>query len=765
MVTHRRARKATTRALMLWVSAASGLLGLLALLLASEDLAWRAGAVLALGLAAWAGLVVHPKKHHATRAWRFARAVWPSLALLWLGWAVVRLARPLDATAYPLLYLLLTFLMGTQSRVGGLTLLGAALATEWAMHLLGRGAGLDPHLGASQVLLHSALLAASAGLSLWVSRAPKPLPPSSEAAHASHKPTEPEVQALQPPAAALDAALAAHVRLLHASLGCHTVALLWLDEDGERLLRRAAHTEGGALASVIQPGEGAVAGILRRGTSLASEPRPGYQGLSYYREPQTPPVRAFLGVPLLPLRAPRAEGDTAPPQVLGVLCLDRTQVGQPFTAQEIAGVEQSAQALMRQIEAAQAMTNIAAERDKLDFVQRASRELARALTPEEVFRAALPSVWELCDGDLAALVLYHREGERFEVAWCATHPPRPHARHTRAAPQDPPWEARAGKLLGEAFGDNNGLVAMSLSLNQRMPRKHAYQPGVNVIFSPKLDGALGKAQSVLVLPLMSQEEPIGALVLAGDRAALFSEETQNQLETLACQMAVSMANARMYARMEEMATTDGLTGLTNRRHFQTRFEEVRARSERLKVPFTMILTDIDHFKRINDTHGHPTGDEVLRQVAKTFRAVLRQTDVVARYGGEEFVVLLESTDLQGAHQLAERLRREVARLVFQGAQQTFSITMSFGLAEHRVDAQEAAELLEHADQALYYAKSHGRNQVRAWREVRALPDFGAKHPKAEPPKAEPQKRAAEALPRKAEPRWALDKGHEGGAGW
>jgi hypothetical protein len=91
--------------------------------------------------------------------------------------------------------------------------------------------------------------------------------------------------------------------------------------------------------------------------------------------------------------------------------------------------------------------------------------------------------------------------------------------------------------------------------------------------------------------------------------------------------------------------------------------------------------------------------------------------------------------------------------------------MSFGLAEHRVDAQEAAELLEHADQALYYAKSHGRNQVRAWREVRALPDFGAKHPKAEPPKAEPQKRAAEAQPRKAGPRWALDKGHEGGAGW
>jgi diguanylate cyclase (GGDEF)-like protein len=170
----------------------------------------------------------------------------------------------------------------------------------------------------------------------------------------------------------------------------------------------------------------------------------------------------------------------------------------------------------------------------------------------------------------------------------------------------------------------------------------------------------------------------------------------------------------MYETMQERATTDGLTGLTNRRAFQERFEQIHALAERTGQKFSLILTDIDHFKSVNDTYGHAAGDAVLKRVAAVFAGRARKVDVVARYGGEEFVLVLPDTDGEGAEKFANRLREEVAAQSMTSEHGAFKVTISMGVAEFPVDSKDRQDLLERADQALYWCKEHGRNCVTRW---------------------------------------------------
>jgi diguanylate cyclase (GGDEF)-like protein len=160
-----------------------------------------------------------------------------------------------------------------------------------------------------------------------------------------------------------------------------------------------------------------------------------------------------------------------------------------------------------------------------------------------------------------------------------------------------------------------------------------------------------------------------------------------------------------------MATTDGLTGLTNHRTFQERLSDLVARSARHGHKAAILLCDVDHFKKVNDTYGHPIGDEVLRRVARVLLEAVRKIDIPARYGGEEFAVVLEATDLDGAVRLAERIRTDVGALEIESDKGSLTVTMSIGVATFPEDAKDEAMLIEHADHALYHAKQTGRNKV------------------------------------------------------
>jgi diguanylate cyclase (GGDEF)-like protein len=164
--------------------------------------------------------------------------------------------------------------------------------------------------------------------------------------------------------------------------------------------------------------------------------------------------------------------------------------------------------------------------------------------------------------------------------------------------------------------------------------------------------------------------------------------------------------ARQNARLAELATTDELTGVKNRRRFGEDLYLLFAQAQRQSSPLSLIMLDIDHFKQFNDAFGHPAGDRILREVGSTLKSILRNHDVVARYGGEEFVVLLPGTDLDEAMDVAERLRSALAEYPWTDR----AVTASLGIATSDADTPDAATLVDHADRALYRSKQCGRNR-------------------------------------------------------
>ncbi|XXF76643.1 diguanylate cyclase [Myxococcaceae bacterium GXIMD 01537] len=181
------------------------------------------------------------------------------------------------------------------------------------------------------------------------------------------------------------------------------------------------------------------------------------------------------------------------------------------------------------------------------------------------------------------------------------------------------------------------------------------------------------------------------------------------------------ANKELAQRREELlalSRTDALTGLYNRRHFEERLHEEFTRSKRYGSPLSLVMMDIDHFKRVNDTYGHPFGDEVLRTVARTARARLREVDLLARYGGEELCALLPETTPGDALRVCERVREAIAALQWEyrasdGTPQEVRCTLSVGVASVPCAPLGSADaLLQAADECLYAAKGAGRNRVR-----------------------------------------------------
>ena len=164
-------------------------------------------------------------------------------------------------------------------------------------------------------------------------------------------------------------------------------------------------------------------------------------------------------------------------------------------------------------------------------------------------------------------------------------------------------------------------------------------------------------------------------------------------------------------RLRELATTDGLTQVSNRHAFQEKLRDEFRRAQRYDAPLGLILLDVDHFKQINDQYGHQVGDQVLRQLAEVLKGAIRETDFVARYGGEEFAVILPNTHLAGALTVAERISHDIHRMHLS-AQKQLRVTASFGISCFPTRAIASAEqLIKAADDAMYRAKNEGRNKI------------------------------------------------------
>lgn len=228
---------------------------------------------------------------------------------------------------------------------------------------------------------------------------------------------------------------------------------------------------------------------------------------------------------------------------------------------------------------------------------------------------------------------------------------------------------------------------------------------------------LKNIRSVFVLPLLYEENLLGILVILSEDINAISPYQIELLKVLGNQASISIANAQFHEEIERLAITDGLTGLFNHRHFQERLSQEFHRVRRFPKPLSLLIIDLDHFKEINDSYGHPVGDSVLIEVSNIIKKTIRNIDVPARYGGEEFAVILIGTEARGALKMAERLRKNVMKKVFSAEGKGFQITVSIGITTYHDNIKSKDELIEKADKALYNAKKKGRNCCVLWSDI------------------------------------------------
>jgi diguanylate cyclase (GGDEF)-like protein len=222
-------------------------------------------------------------------------------------------------------------------------------------------------------------------------------------------------------------------------------------------------------------------------------------------------------------------------------------------------------------------------------------------------------------------------------------------------------------------------------------------------------GCFPSGHEEVCLPLVSFGENIGLLVCVATQAKAFLANDIQALESVADILATATQNSRYVDRVRQLAYRDGLTGVFNRRYFDSRLVDEVTRAARYGGGVSVLMIDLDHFKKINDDFGHMLGDDVLRAVSAVFVRQLRKVDVVCRYGGEEFAVVLPATQGASAAAVAEKLRRAVANTEFAGV--PYPVTVSIGVAEFPAHGITRDDIIRAADAALYDAKASGRNQV------------------------------------------------------
>jgi len=269
----------------------------------------------------------------------------------------------------------------------------------------------------------------------------------------------------------------------------------------------------------------------------------------------------------------------------------------------------------------------------------------------------------------------------------------------------------AGLMFAAASDDLDALFPSSLfpMLGPYRTKQHA----------PLFASTRRAPNSVALLPLVRHGRVIGSLNIGSYNVERFVKGVRTDfMEHLAAVVAICVENGCNLERLKRQGLTDTLTAINNRRFFDQRLKEELERAAREGTPLTCLLLDVDHFKRVNDSHGHQTGDHVLREVAALIRAQLRGSDVLSRYGGEEFSALLSRSGPHEATEVAERIRQSIANHQFVTASgEPFQVTISIGVATYHPDKvggglkPQGDVLIGHADRALYAAKSSGRNKV------------------------------------------------------
>ncbi|MCB1051505.1 MAG: diguanylate cyclase [Acidobacteria bacterium] len=318
------------------------------------------------------------------------------------------------------------------------------------------------------------------------------------------------------------------------------------------------------------------------------------------------------------------------------------------------------------------------------LIQEITEVLSRILNVRDLLNTALEMVADLLGADRGFILLQDPSGHLVPFA---------ELRFNTAGPLHD-WDF-SGTIARNCFESGQIIILEDATEDAR--------------FSTAQSIIATKVKSVICLPLIQGENVSGVLYLDHlRRRSLFHAGQFEFLRTFARQTTLALENAKLYTQ----AVTDDLTGLYTRKYSETRILQELNRADRYKRPLSLLVADIDYFKKVNDQYGHLAGDQVLVRVAQIITSLIRKADLACRFGGEEFVILLPETHLKGARILAERIRSKVGREHFSINEKNFRVTISMGLAEyHTHGVQDVKSFIDVADKALYKAKQAGRNRL------------------------------------------------------
>ncbi|MDP1547112.1 MAG: GAF domain-containing protein, partial [Anaerolineales bacterium] len=422
------------------------------------------------------------------------------------------------------------------------------------------------------------------------------------------------------------------------------------------------------------PGDNPNTVVIRERRTLILADAPA--SFAAFRQAPHSHIRSWLGVPLI-----------VKERIIGMLAVDnvRPDFFTPDLARLVA-------AFADQVSIAIENARLYAEAEKHTGQLRALRAAGHALTSDLRLDAVLQTLIEtaqhLVEASYAALAVLDDDGSlsQFHTAGITD--------ADRQKIGEPP---KGLGLLGVLIREG---VPIRIADIARDPRSIGFPPR-----HPPMKTFMG-------VPIMAHGKVMGSLYLTEKMSGqIFTQDDEDLVVGLAADAAIAIENARLFGKVEQLAITDSLTGVHNRRHFLELAEHEFQRARRYRRPVSMIMLDIDHFKKVNDTYSHAIGDQVLRAVAARCRETLRTIDFMGRFGGEEFLLLLPENDLEGARSAAERLRQRVAEAPIQTDRGLVSVTISLGVDAITADCPNLKTMLDRVDAAMYAAKEGGRNQT------------------------------------------------------
>jgi diguanylate cyclase (GGDEF)-like protein len=389
---------------------------------------------------------------------------------------------------------------------------------------------------------------------------------------------------------------------------------------------------------------------------------------------------------LIPLIAKQAR--------LGVIAVGeaRNLKREPFTKEKLDLLQALATQISTLIHNAQLYQESARQAERLEVLNEVTKAIGSTIELESLLELIYEQLRKVLPADTYFVSLYEAEenildmriliddGERF-----------------------PPRRYPAG----------HGLSSWVLQNRQPLLLRHMSEESASQPVKGILLGKARRSESWLGTPILVGDQPLGLLAIASYTPKAFDESDVTLLSNIASQASVALDNARQHAAVKEQARRDSLTGVYNHGHLLIRLEEEVAHGQEQGTPVSLIMLDIDHFKKYNDTYGHVVGDQVLRLLADAIQAHVKKTDAVGRWGGEEFAVALAGATTDQAVGVAERIRNTLASLELfdKNGERLPNPTASQGIATFPFHAQDAAKLVDVADMALYRAKGMGRDQI------------------------------------------------------